>query len=85
MINIGVSLKRVRLWRGYTLSQVTCITNSMLSQVENGHRNVSLNMLEELCDFYDVPITIVVAMSENIENQKLKETLNKLIGECLND
>lgn len=56
-MNIGPSLKKIRLQKEYTISEVAhriSISASLLSQIENGKITPSLQTLEELLRFYAV-------------------------------
>jgi transcriptional regulator with XRE-family HTH domain len=56
-MNIGPSLKKIRLQKEYTITEVaqrTKISTSLLSQIENGKITPSLQTLEVLLRFYAV-------------------------------
>ncbi len=56
-MNIGPSLKKIRLQKEYTITEVAqriSISASLLSQIENGKITPSLQTLEELLRFYAV-------------------------------
>lgn len=56
-MNIGPSLKKIRLNKEYTITEVAQrinISTSLLSQIENGKITPSLQTLEELLRFYAV-------------------------------
>lgn len=56
-MNIGPSLKKIRLQKEYTIAEVTQrinISTSLLSQIENGKITPSLQTLEELLRFYAI-------------------------------
>ncbi|GGJ48943.1 helix-turn-helix domain-containing protein [Virgibacillus salexigens] len=55
---IGQKLKEIRMKRGYTVREVgekTGMSFTYVSKIENGQKS-SLDTLEKLCDFYNVPI-----------------------------
>ncbi len=56
-MDIGKSLKKIRLDRNYTITEVAHridVSSSLLSQIENGKITPSLQSLEELLRFYAV-------------------------------
>lgn len=56
-MNIGTSLKKIRLHKEYTITEVAQRINvsvSLLSQIENGKITPSLQSLEELLKFYAI-------------------------------
>lgn len=55
--HVGTKLKKAREMAGYTQTQVTDntnITQPQLSKIETGKQEPDMEMLGELCDFYEV-------------------------------
>lgn len=66
-MEIGLELRAIRKSQRYTLSKVseeTGISVSFLSDLERGRTNPSLDTLEKLATFYQVPLNNILANAE---------------------
>jgi len=76
-MDIGSSLKKIRLHKEYTITEVAKrinISNSLLSQIENGKITPSLQSLEELLKFYAVNFSDFFRQVEQKKYIYVKET-----------
>lgn len=67
MKNIGVTLKSLRVERGYTLRQVAekaQMPFTHLSNIENGKKMPGLDIIDRICYALDVPIKHVILKTE---------------------
>ena len=67
MKNIGVTLKDLRVEKGYTLRQVAekaQMPFSHLSNIENGKRIPRLDIIDRICYALDVPTKHVILKTE---------------------
>lgn len=75
MKDVGKRIQRIRIERGYTLQELGDKINfnySNLSKIERGVRTASIELIESLAKFFDVPISYF--FGETIEvPQELKE------------
>lgn len=71
--NVGNKLKKARDKAGYTQQQVADLTNikqPQLSKIENGTQEPDMEILGELCDFYEVSADWILGTGINKkENQ----------------
>jgi len=59
-MDLGLLLKKIRLERGFTLAEVSegvGVTSGLLSQLENGKTSPSINSLEGILHFYQMPLS----------------------------
>lgn len=67
MKNIGVTLKSIRVEKGYTLRQVAekaQMPFSHLSNIENGKKIPGLDVIDRICFALDVPTKHVIIKAE---------------------
>lgn len=77
----GAEIKKLRKMRGITqdqLAEVLGITSQGLSLIERGKRNLSLEKMKVLMDYFDVPIQDlfvpgVIPIEEKIEEERRRE------------
>ena len=65
-MNLGSALKEIRVRRGKTQIEVVekvGLSQTYLSQIENGFKEPSPEMLRSLCKFYKMPVVAVVWMA----------------------
>lgn len=70
---IGETLKRTRNIYGMTASEMSSalgISASYLSEIENGKKQPSLELLEKYADIYGIKLSSLILLSENIEDAK---------------
>lgn len=75
---IGETLKRLRKIYGFTASELSSIINispSYLSEIENGKKQPSLELLEKLSKLYGIKTSSLILLSEKIEDDNEKGTL----------
>jgi len=74
-MKIGEELRKLRRYRGLTLSQVseqTDLSVSFLSDVERGKTNPSLDTLQKLSEFYGVAVNDIMKGAESdVVSQKV--------------
>lgn len=66
-MTIGNALKRTRLVRGITQSEVSQrsgVSKSTISRIEGGTRNPSWDMVVNLCQAMKVPLSLVASIYE---------------------
>lgn len=93
-MKIGEELRKLRRYRGLTLSQVSEQTNlsvSFLSDVERGKTNPSLDTLQKLAEFYQVAVNDIVKGAESdVVSQKVyppgfEDFLGEMAGQMNSD
>jgi len=91
----GDTLKRTRLIYGYNakeMSERLSISNSYLSEIENGKKKPSLDILERYASIYEIKLSSLILLSEEVEssnnntkgNEFTKKILNLLITKMSN-
>lgn len=79
MKNISKKIRDIRMKKGYTLEELGSRINfnySNLSKIERGVREPTLELIEKLSDFYDVPLTYFFG-----EEREIPEELKSLGAE----
>ena len=67
--NLGITLKRLRLKKGVSqekLALETGIGRRYMSDIENGHRNVSLEIVEKLAAFFEMKTSEFIKIIEEV-------------------
>ena len=70
---IGETLKRTRNIYGITANKMSAklgISASYLSEIENGKKQPSLELLERYADIYGIKLSSLILLSEGIEDAK---------------
>jgi transcriptional regulator with XRE-family HTH domain len=70
--NIGIVLRNLRAQKGISqekLALETGIGRRYMSDIENGRRNVSLEIIEKLADYFEIKPSELVEKIEQIENK----------------
>ena len=65
-----VDLKELRTMNGFTQSEVAVLvgcTNSAISQYENGHRNIPVDILKRFSEIYGVSVDFIISGDEEKE------------------
>lgn len=79
--DVGPVLRELRKSRGLTIEKVceiTGISTSTLSQLEQGGRNLSMRNLYVLMDVYDVDANTILAVKSSKNKDSIDERLNRL-------
>lgn len=84
-VNVGLTIKTIRTQKGISLKEVAYkskISSSMLSQIESGSANPSLNSIRAIANVLDIPLFKLFL--ENTDNKKgikiIKEEDRKTIS-----
>ena len=67
--NLGITLKRLRLKKGVSQENValeTGIGRRYMSDIENGRRNVSLEIVEKLAAFFEMKTSEFIKIIEEV-------------------
>ncbi len=67
--NLGITLKRLRLIKGVSQEKValeTGIGRRYMSDIENGRRNVSLEIVEKLAAFFEMKTSEFIKIIEEV-------------------
>lgn len=70
--NIGIVLRNLRAQKGISqekLALETGIGRRYMSDIENGRRNVSLEIIEKLADYFEIKPSELVEKIELIDNK----------------
>lgn len=93
-MNIGKALKDTRLKSGLRQNLVadkTGVSQCYLSSIENGGKVPSIEVIEKLCDFYKMPVAIVLFRAIDIKDipqrkreawRLLSPSINEMIDRC---
>lgn len=79
----GRVLKSIRIFHGLTQEQLATelnITESYLAGLEIGEKPISYIFLEDFAKYFDMPVSTLVYLSENIENPKKLSNKFKLLA-----
>ena len=84
-INVGAIIKRIRIEKGLLLKDVAekCeISSSMLSQIEKGNANPSLNTIKSIAQALEIPLFkfFIEPEKEDISINILKKEDRKIIN-----
>lgn len=82
-MNIGSAIKNIRLHFGISqeeLSQITGISQTSISQIENGVKNPSKRSIQRICEALEIPeaILYIMGMEESEVPESRKKIFNKL-------
>lgn len=67
------TLKLLRIFFGYKsveMAKKLNISQSFLSEVENGKKNVTLELLNQYSKVFNIKVSTIVLLSESLENDK---------------
>ena len=80
MSTLGEKIKQTRKMRGMTQASIAGekITRNMLSCIENGTANPSLDTLEYIADKLSVPTEFLIAADDNLGFYQKKSLINKI-------
>ena len=92
-MNIGLSIKKMRKKKGVnqqSLSEITQITQTYLSLIENGRKTPSIAVLRQISDALKVPLPVIIwnSIEENdvaIEKIQAFRALKLNVDQLLND
>lgn len=69
--NLGITLKALRAEKGVSQEKLalnTGIDRRYMSDIENGRRNVSLEILEKLAAFFEMKVSELIQRIEQIDS-----------------
>lgn len=85
---IGEVLRKMRGIYGYSASEMSKnigISNSYLSEIENGKKEPSLELLEKYADIFGIKVSSLMLMSENVTSKdKWIELVKKMMTNLVN-
>lgn len=79
---LGNTLKRLRGIYGYSakeMSELLGISSSYLSEIENGKKNVSMDLLDRYSELFGLRVSTLVRFSEDYEDAELNNAGQKFI------
>ncbi len=79
---LGNTLKRLRGIYGYSakeMSELLGISSSYLSEIENGKKKVSMDLLERYSELFGLRVSTLVRFSEDYEDAELNSAGQKFI------
>ena len=79
---LGNTLKRLRGIYGYSakeMSELLGISSSYLSEIENGKKKVSMDLLERYSELFCLRVSTLVRFSEDYEDAELNNAGQKFI------
>lgn len=79
---LGNTLKRLRGIYGYSakeMSELLGISSSYLSEIENGKKKVSMDLLERYSELLGLRVSTLVRFSEDYEDAELNNAGQKFI------
>lgn len=79
---LGKTLKRLRGIYGYSakeMSELLGISSSYLSEIENGKKKVSMNLLDRYSELFGLRVSTLVRFSEDYEDAELNNAGQKFI------
>lgn len=74
IIEMGERLKNLRIMNNYTQNQVASflkIDQGHLSNIENGKKNTTIDIVEKLCDLYNCSIEYLLGETDYYEAPKI--------------
>lgn len=83
---IGETLKRTRNIYGMTATKMSSqlgISASYLSEIENGKKQPSLELLEKYASIYGIKLSSLILLSENMESAKKKKDGSAFIRQLM--
>lgn len=79
---LGNTLKRLRGIYGYSakeMSELLGISSSYLSEIENGKKKVSMDLLERYSELFGLRVSTLMRFSEDYEDAELNKAGQKFI------
>lgn len=79
---LGNTLKRLRGIYGYNakeMSELLGISSSYLSEIENGKKKVSMDLLERYSELFNLRVSTLIRFSEDYEDAELNNASQKFI------
>lgn len=79
---LGNTLKRLRGIYGYSgkeMSELLGISSSYLSEIENGKKKVSMDLLERYSELLNLRVSTLIRFSEDYEDSELNNASQKFI------
>ncbi|MGR5149673.1 helix-turn-helix domain-containing protein [Photobacterium alginatilyticum] len=86
-MNIADALKKCRKAKGFTktkLAELTGISNSYLTLIEQGKREPNLTTIETICSGLNIPVSLFIFLaSEDNENNGISKELSDKLSDTL--
>jgi len=84
---LNEALKQIRIFhqmKQVDLAHDLKISKSYLSEIESGHKSISMDILQKYADIFSVPVSSLLLFSENMDAAKSSDKLrlkcaNKII------
>lgn len=79
---LGNTLKRLRGIYGYSakeMSELLSISSSYLSEIENGKKKVSMDLLERYSELFGLRVSTLMRFSEDYEDAEMNNAGQKFI------
>lgn len=76
------ALKSIRVFHRLSqgdLANHLSVSKSYISEIETGKKNVTINILQKYEEYFDIPASSIVELSEKMENKKKLPKHKKLI------
>ncbi len=86
MMNTGLIIRRLRESESLSQAELAAslgITRVYLSQLENGKKQGSLDVLREIAGRFDVPLSLLLAWNESNDESKVYRDLKILFSQLL--
>ncbi len=68
---LGATLKALRKWKKFSLSlfsDLTGLSKSYTSEVENGKKQISLKVIRLYSEYTEVPVSVIFLIHEKVTN-----------------
>jgi len=63
------------------LQQRLGISSSFLSEIENGHKNVSIDLLQKYADVFQIPVSSLLFFGERLDDGKPSNRVHDLLSD----
>ena len=80
------ALKSIRVFHRLSqgdLANHLSVSKSYISEIETGKKNVTMNILQKYEEYFDIPSSSIVELSEKVENKKKLPKHKKLMLEII--
>lgn len=85
---LGNTLKRLRGIYGYSakeMSELLGISSSYLSEIENGKKKISMDLLDRYSELFGLRVSTLVRFSEDYEDAELNNAGQKFITSLMSE
>lgn len=72
----GQALKLIRQFHNVKQAKLAtdlCISNSYLSEIESGKKEVTLDLLKKYSDYFNIPMSSLMLFSEKLNDNSISE------------